>query len=114
MSFEWRARVSHDPSHFALDQVHILLARRDPDGLRMAAPVEVVLGEPTDPLVQPDETLAPFLTLPTEAAEALFEVLAAHFCGTSDVVRLSRDLAAERRRVDSLIAGIGRTEARRA
>lgn len=109
MSFEWRARVSHDPSHFARDQVHILLARRDPDGLRMAAPVEVVLGEPTDPLVQTDESPPPFLALPAEAAEVLFNALAAHFCGTSDVVRLSRDLAAERRRVDALIAGIGRT-----
>lgn len=108
MSYEWRARVSHDPSHFARDQVHILLARRDPEGLRLAAPAEVVLGEPTDPLVQSDEPAA-FLALPAEAAEALFNALAAHFCGTSDVVRLSRDLVAERRRVDALIAGIGRT-----
>jgi hypothetical protein len=106
----WRARVNQDASDFARDRVEILLAVRDHDGVRLVLPVQIELGEPTDPHIAPapDDVLAPWLTLPGDAARVLFDALAAHFLGTSDVVRLSRDLAAERRRVDALIAGIGR------
>jgi hypothetical protein len=106
----WRARVNQDASDFARDRVQILLAVRDHDGVRLVLPAQVELGEPTDPHIAPaaDDVPAPWLTLPGDAARVLFNALAAHFLGTSDVVRLSQDLAAERRRVDALIAGIGR------
>jgi hypothetical protein len=104
----WRVRVNQDISSFARDRVDILLAARNQDGIRLAEPVAWTLGDPQDPAVAPDVEPLPWLVLPTEAAQALFDALAAHFLGTSDVIRLSRDLAAERRRVDALIAGIGR------
>ncbi len=108
MTYGWRVAINAT-HRFAFDEVEILLARRSPEGLQVVAPAEIVLGEASDPLVQTEQAPAPFLTLPRDAVEALFEALAGYLLGTSDVVRLTRDLAAERKRVDALIAGIGRT-----
>lgn len=110
MTGQWRARVECDPVDFARDQVRILLAESLSDGRRMALPVKVELGDLNAPDVVADTggPMDPFVVLTEGAALALFEALARHFIGTSDIAQLRRDLEAERRRVDALIAGIGR------
>jgi hypothetical protein len=109
MTVRWRAHVLRDSYDFQVDRVRILLAEDGADGRRTVLPVKVETGEPADPIVSEGPPPEAFLTLPAEAGEALFSALAEYFIGTSDIVRLSRDLAAERKRVDALIAGIGRT-----
>jgi hypothetical protein len=112
MSWEaeaWRARIEQDTADFAADRVNILLAKRTPGGLRLALPAAVNLGDPTDPGEGlPAEERVPFLIVPNEVAQVLFNALAAHFVGTSDVVRLARELEHERRRVDTLLCSLDR------
>jgi hypothetical protein len=106
----WRAVVQCDESDFQRDRLRILLAVDGAEGRRVAQPVKVEMGEPFTSYAQIMESPPPeaFLTLPEPAAVALFKALARRFIGTSDVERLRRDLEAERRRVDALIAGLGR------
>ena len=105
----WRAVVQSDPADFFRDQVRILLVNDGEEGRCVALPATVEMGEPIPRLeavtIEPPQ---PFMVLPTGAASALFEALARHFIGTSDIERLRRELLAERTRVDKLIAGIGR------
>lgn len=104
----WRAVVQCDLADFHLDRVRILLAENRDGKQCMALPVEMAMGPPADPMVVSDTPVEPFLTLPEEAATALFNALARHFVGTDNVDRLRRELQAERARVDALIAGFGR------
>lgn len=103
----WRARTIDSGNDFARDRVCLLLAEDTDNGRRILKPVPMIMDVPHDPLVASAEPYEPSLSMPTDAAFALFEALATHFLGTSDVGNLRRQLEAERARVDKLIAGIG-------
>jgi hypothetical protein len=93
-----RALVQPD---FARDGVAIMLGRSTPSGTQVVMPMDVVWRH-NDPYVAlPDDGTS--LRLPEDIARALYDALAAHFGGTSDVQTLRKDYLAERQRVDKLI-----------
>jgi len=94
----WVAGVVYDsPFNRSLA---VVLGQRTPDGTR--AVVGITGGGPEVEFV-PEAATAPTLSIPVDAARALYDALAQHFGNTSDARQLRRDYDAERGRVDKLI-----------
>lgn len=76
------------------------LGQRTPDGARVVTSIGAA-GVETE--FVPEASVAPSLSIPADAARALYDALAAHFGNTSDARQLRRDYDAERGRVDKMI-----------
>lgn len=109
-----------DPTHQSMwqDTVNIVIAKRmdnNADTVRVAEPIVITYGREFPAEATGAEAEVHPTVLPRELAEKLLNVLAHVLLGTdgSDVVatitRMRRELATSERRVDALIAGIGRT-----
>lgn len=92
----WRANVTHD---FAMDGVAIIIANDcGGDSINVLKPTEQVMeSSPRDVYIEPS------LRIPDALGRALYDALAAHYAGTSDIRALRADLDQERRRTDRLI-----------
>lgn len=106
--YEWRTMLSH---HWARDEVLIHLALRDGSQFSIAKPCPIVLEahEVGEAVGDPEE---PFLRLPRESLDALFDCLARELFG-ADAAQLRNELEATRRklqtaesRLDRLIDGL--------
>lgn len=103
---EVRAHVERDP---LADAVRVYLGVRTESGLSAGQPTSLIM-EP----VPEGVALEPMLRLPDQMARALYDALAAHFGGTSDVRALRQDLDVERARTDRLIEHLAAVAAGRA
>jgi len=109
---QWRVRVSRDGAgSFMRDELSIFIGCAGPNGAHYALPIEIKLSEafPIDTSVVPEFEPT---RLPVELAEVLFEALTFTLTGVADPVReiaqLRRQLSDANKRLDNLIAGIGR------
>ena len=109
----WQFRAYGD-TQFHRDEIRIFLGRRVDGGFQVASEAKFEFGETFDPMVAQVDDPQPFLVVPTEAAEAMFNALAIQLLGRDgatllqDNRRLRCELEEERKRVDNLIAGIGK------
>lgn len=107
--YEWRTAASW---RFANDEIDLWLGARTGDRFKVAHPCEIEFtSHPIGALVETPEQ--PFLRLPREAAEALFDALAREFFG-KEAAQLRHQLEIEKRarqhaesRLDRLIDGLG-------
>lgn len=110
----WRVHIESD-YRFALDQLQVVIAKRDDNGdmaylkpLTFEVDPEFVM--PSGVFVGQPEQITTLM--PRELVEALFEAFGRYALHTDnpfrEIQRLRRDLDYANRRLDSLIAGIGR------
>lgn len=109
----WRVRINNDATSFMRDEIRLHIAYRTDEGLRLAAPITITLGEP----IPDDVTINPEFvptSLPTELAELLLSALGHALLGTdgADMARtiatLRAQLSKAEYRLDSLIEGLRR------
>src|ERR1041384_2185262 len=93
-----QAAVSH--RDFPLNALRVGLGRRTAEGWLVVSGLDDT--GPTITTVGEHEG-GPLLSIPEDAARALYDALAAHFDGTSGARQLRRDYDAERKRVDRFI-----------
>lgn len=109
MTYEWRTMANW---RFANDEIDVWLGARNGDRFDVAHPCEIQFtSHPIGALVDTPEQ--PFLRLPRQAAEALFDALAREFFG-KESAQLRAQLELEKRareraesRLDRLIDGLG-------
>lgn len=110
-NYGWRTMVDREGSSFFRDEVRVFIAHRVPDGLQVAEPLTLKLSDPIPLEASEVPSMEPTI-LPRELAEALLNtlghVLLGHGDMVSEICRLRHALATSERRVDQLIAGIGR------
>jgi hypothetical protein len=100
---DWRAEITRDHMRFGLAAY---VWRRVDNATELVLPTDLTVQrfDNSDAGMYRD----PSLRFNDGMGVALLNALAAHFGGTSDVIRLQRDLAAERARVDKFIAHLTR------
>lgn len=110
----WRVHVESD-YRFAFDQLQVVIAKRDDNGdmayiKPLSFEVDPVFVVPTGVFVGLPEQITTLM--PRELAEAIFDEMGKYLLHTDhpfrEIQRLRRELDYANRRVDSLIAGIGR------
>lgn len=110
---DWRAYATHG-MRFARDEIELFLLRKEDDGNHVATVTITVSDEayPQGTAAAADDKPA---ILDRTCAEALYNALGQCLTGVAEpyqeIVRLRRELALERTRVDKLINGIGRARA---
>lgn len=104
----WRAEVTRHTWPRPTGNLAVYVWRKRGDGtVDYVQPLDLVIQNfRSEELTTTDA--GPSLQLDDDMAIALLNALAAYFGGTSDVLRLGKDLAAERSRVDKFIAYLTR------
>lgn len=107
----WRVMI--EQGDFMRDTIKLHIGYRTQEGLRIAKPFVIELGEAIAP-----EVITPVEQEPTELPRELAELLTTHLghmlIGSGDMVttirQLRSDLAKANKRVDDLISGIGQRQ----